>query len=247
MVNEGTIANALVTALAAGAFLFVAREVRRRRLPVDRRALASVLLFGIIAAHLALAALRQVVAYIGAQGGPDLVALEAGIFYVTVLPAAFVVVPLGYMAGYALTGKEESARAAAAFFVLVITFGYGLVVLDGITGPARGYWGSEFVINSLVARGMILAFLTIPAFVAATILIRAGRGEGASARRARIIGIACLVYYTAFTLDALGVEAAWLLPERIAMAGAAFLGYRAYFGAGAPEAGREAALAPDAR
>ena len=240
MAYEGMLANAAVTAFASACFLYVSFVIRRRRVPVEPRALAAALLFGIIGVHLTLAASRQLVAY-GAGGSPAFARLEAPIFYATVLPAALAIVPLSYIAAWALSGREAAARATAGAFIGVIAVGIALVFQGGIEGPDRSYWASEWTIRSLAARVMILVFITLPAFGAGAILLRAGRTGGEAGRRARLVGWACLIYYAAFTFDALGEPGIWLLAERIAMAVAAIIGFRAYF----PRRGSSASGVPD--
>jgi hypothetical protein len=229
MAYEGMLANAAVTAFASGLFLDLAFEVRRRRVRVEPRALAAAILFGVIGLHLALAALRQVVAFASA-GSPAIARLEAPLFFATVIPAALTIVPLAYMATWALTGQERASRLVTGAFLTAATVGTILVFQQGIEGPSVSFWASEWTIVSLPARVMILLVMTIPAFAASAVLMRAGRGRlDAASRRARLVGWSCLVYYAAFTFDALGEPGVWLLVERTAMAIAAIIGWRAYF------------------
>ena len=230
MAYEGILANALITAIASGCFLYVAAEVRRRRVRADSRSLAALLLFGILGVHLAGAALRQVVAFVGA-GDPAVLRVEAAIFYVVVIPATLSIVPLAYMATWALTGRMAVTRAVTAFFLLVCAIAIGSVYVDGITGPDLSFWASEWAIGNPVAKAC-LGLVTLTAFAAGAILIRAGRTlPNDAARRARLIGWSCIIYYAAFVGDALGGPGVWLLAERTVMAVAALIGYRAYFGA----------------
>lgn len=228
MANEGILANALITALAAFGFLYVAIEVRRRRVPAERRAFAAVLFFGILGVHLAGAALRQVVAFVGG-GDPVILRVEVAIFYVVVIPATLSIVPLAYMAAWALTGREGFARMVMAFFLALCAAAIGSVYVDGIVGPHVSFWASEWAIGNPVAK-VCLGIVTLTAFAAGAILIRAGRGQRTDAgRRARLLGWACIIYYAAFVGDALGEPGIWLLVERTLMAVAALIGYRAYF------------------
>jgi hypothetical protein len=67
---------------------------------------------------------------------------------------------------------------------------------------------------------------------------------GEAGRRARLIGWACIIYYAAFVGDALGEPGLWLLAERIVMAAAALVGYKAYFHRGLTTEGRQSVSVP---
>lgn len=234
MAYEGLLANAAITGAAAGGYLYLALELRRRHADSARRTVPAMLLFGIIGVHLSFAAMRQTVAFLS-HTDPSLAPIEAPLFYAAAIPAALAIVPLSFMATYALTGKTALARYVMAAFSAIVAVGFFFIAKDGITGPLHSFWGSEFTINSLVAKAMVFLFMTLPAFGAGVVLIHAGRrGSDAASRRARLVGWAMILYYGAFTLDAIGLEGAWLLAERSAMAVAALIGYRAYF-AHAPE------------
>jgi hypothetical protein len=240
MVNEGIIANALVTALASAGFLYVAAEIRRRRVATEKRALAAVLLFGIIGVHLAGASLRQLVAFAGA-GDPVVQRAEEIIFFIVVVPATLSIVPLAYMATWALTGRELLTRIVTAGFLALSAVGIAAVFADGITGPDLSFWASEWTIDSPLAKP-ILGIITLTAFAGGAILLRAGHGVTSDAgRRARLVGWACIIYYAAFVGDALGEPGVWLLVERTVMAAAAFVGYQAYFYRRPPSAAHQPA------
>lgn len=179
--------------------------------------------------HLAGAALRQVVAY-AATSNPALQAVEEAVFYVVVVPATLSIVPLGYIAAWALTGRERLTQAVAGTLLIVCALGIGAVFIEGIVGPDVSYWASEWAIESRVARAA-LGVITLTAFAAGAILLRGGRGAPSDAgRRAKLIGWSCIIYYAAFLGDALGEPGIMLLIERIVMLVAATIGYRAYFG-----------------
>lgn len=240
MAYEGVLANAAVTAIASAGFLYVAAETRRRRVPREKRAMVSVLFFGIVGVHLAGAALRQVVAFVGA-GDPAFVRAEWILFHVVVIPATLSIVPLAYIAAWALTGREVVARAATAALLLVSCVGIASVYVDGIVGPDLSFWASEWAIGSRSAK-IGLGIITLTAFVAGAVLLRAGRGPPSEAgRRARLLGWSCIIYYAAFVGDALGEPGLWLLIERVAMAVAAFVGYQACFPSRSARAAEDAA------
>ena len=141
------------------------------------------------------------------------------------------------MAAYALSGRDGIALNVTAIFLALASLGMFFVGYEGIEGPLVGYWGTEWNIVSGAAKGLLFVFM-LTALVAGGVLIHASRrAQGEAARRVRLVGITILVYYGAFTFDALGEPNVWLLLERIVMAGAALIGYRAYFPPAAPAAG----------
>lgn len=228
MAYEGMLVNAGVTTFASACFLYVGFAVRRRRAPAGARSTAAMILFVTIGIHLAFAALRQLVAFVGVDS-PAIARFEVPIFYASVIPAGLTIVPLAYIATWALTGREQVSRIVTGAFLAAVATGMMFVFREGIEGPLLSFWASEWTIVSLTARIMIILVMTIPAFIAAAILLHAGAARlNAPARRARLVGWACLLYYAAFTFDALGEPGIWLLVERLAMAVAAVIGWRAY-------------------
>lgn len=234
MAYEGVIVNAGVTAFAGACYAVVAAAVHRRKATREPRARATVAFFAIVSAYLLLAALRQAVAYAG-LANPALVPYERALFLAVTVPAALAILPLVYLTTYVLTGRSRAADAVLGAFSVVCVVGLAFVFGGGIQGPDVTYWGSDWRIESAVAKVMLLVFVTLPAIAASVLLVYEGsKSESRNSRRVRLVGVSCLIYYAAFTADALGLEGVAFIVVRLATAGAALLGYAAYTPRGEP-------------
>lgn len=231
MANEGIVINAGVTLFAGACYLTVAAIVHRRRGREAGRVPSAALYFLIVGACLTLAGLRQATAWAG-QYSPTLAPVDYWIYLAVVPPAALTIVPLSHLTAFAAWGKPRVANLVAGFFTVVCGVGITLAYAGGFTGPEISYWGSEWRINSAAAKVMLVLFITLPAVAASVLLAYTGsKMRGAPGRKLRLIGWACLIYYAAFTLDALGLDGVPLILARLTTAGAALLGYLAYAGA----------------
>ena len=225
MAGEGTLVTVAATLAASGAFAWTAWSARHHR-GEARRAVAS--FFAIAAVFLALAGARQVFAYLS-RGDAAWVAWDRGTFYVLIVPAAFNVLPLVYLGAAAWGWPVRLRRVRLAFFSLAAMVGLALVYLDGLEGPKRSDWGTEWAIVSPVSGALILLVLTLPAVAFAVLLLwKARRLEGFDRKRLARVGIACLVYYIVFTLDAFAAPGPALLVERLVTAAAGAVAASAY-------------------
>lgn len=219
---DGALLNAGATAIAAASFLFAARELWIRR-AVAKTTTASAMFFATVGTFLLLAAARQLA---GLSGNHD---VDRALFMLLLAPAGLAIVPLVYMGVGALTGDVRRARMIAAFFVGVNLVGLGFAYAGGVSGPMFTEWGTEYALNSSVAKIMLIVFLTLPGVAIGAALAWTGRRTaGEDGRRATLVGASCAIYYVVFTIDALALEGWGLIAARVVTAGAALLAYVAY-------------------
>lgn len=218
MVVPGAFVNAAVTAFAAGCYAFVGFRLARRH-----QSKATQLFMGLVALYLFLAALRQVAA------GLENVSADRAIFVALLIPAGFSIVPLMVVVAKIRSEKPALERITMLGFVSAITIGLVFAFLDGITGPTTSDWGTDWRINSPVARALIFLIMLVPGLVASMYLVRVGRSLGSAVgRRATLVGWSCGVFYVVFTADAVGLSGLALVLARLLTALAAMLAYVAY-------------------
>lgn len=229
-----TAAATLVAALAFGA----AAHTTSRAPGGMTRSRSIPLFFAIVACFLLVAALRQFAA-------PFSLTWDRRLILASSIPAAYTILPLAYLAGRILGWRPMHRRLAVMAFAAAGTIGWVFVYIGGVAGPTTSMWGSEWSINSILARAMVLLVLTLPGLgFGALLLFGSTRLEGDDGRRIRLVAAACLVYYGAFTFDAFAAPGPALALERLLTAGAAILALRAYR---PPETDRTARLQAQAR
>lgn len=223
MTLEGAaILNAAATGVAALCFGFVSRELwlRRRTTPST---LAASLFFGSAGIFLTLAAIRQLFGYAGLHE------VDRALFLALIAPAGLAIVPLVFLAVALRTEDVRRAGIVAALFLGLSLVGLAFAYAGGITGPVVSDWGTEYAINSLVAKAMLILLLTLPGVaIGAQLAVSGARAGGPDGRRAKLVGVSCAVYYVVFTIDAFGLEGWALFAARLVTAGAAFVAYAAY-------------------
>ncbi|HEX9816908.1 MAG TPA: hypothetical protein VGB18_08000 [Candidatus Thermoplasmatota archaeon] len=218
MVVLGAFVNAGVTAFAGACYAFVGMRLSRRH-----QSRATQLFMALVALYLVLAALRQVAA------GLENVSADRAIFLALLIPAGYSIVPLMVVVAKIRSEKPGLARLAMYGFLAAITIGLVFAFLGGITGPTTSDWGTDWRLNSPVARALIFLAMLLPGLVASIYLIRVGRKVGAAVgRRATLLGWSCGVFYVVFTADALALSGLALVLARVLTALAATLAYVAY-------------------
>lgn len=221
----GVAANVVATGLAATAYTFAARAAQRRQHDLGRGTGPAAFFFAAIAVFLFLAASRQVAAASGARE------LDVAIYIANVPMAAFAIVPHSYLVAFVRTGSDGTARRVAWLFLLVVTVGIAFAVLGGVTEEPRTDYGTDWALQSAVARILIVAAILLPGLVGSGWLIAMSRrlapGER---RRIRLVGAAALGYFVLFTIDAYGLSGPAFLAARVLTAGTGLVAWGAYRG-----------------
>lgn len=216
MAGEGALVTAAVTLVACAAFGHVAVRVLRdppALSPAPAQLRAEGLLFLLIAATLLPTGLQQLVGYAGMW--PH---LETALYQALHVPVALSMVVLMHVTAKRLAGHRIVAMAAAALYALLGVIGIVALYVAGAQA------GSHEVVS------MVLAFLALPAMTATGLLVLAAlQVGGVQARRIRMASLSAAVFYTAFTMDAVGASGFGLFAVRCVMVGAAVLAYGAYF------------------
>lgn len=218
MVVPGAFVNAAVTAFAAACYGFVGLRLVRRG-----HARATSVFLGIVALYLFLAAIRQIAAAV------ENVEVDRTVFLVLLVPAAYTIAPLMVVAGRLASDNPNLARGLMVASLLASTVGLGFAFAGGITGPTTSAWGTDWRLNSAVARGLLLFVILLPGLVTSAYLVRVGRRVSAApGRRAVLLGWSCGVFFVVFTADALALSGLSLVLARLITALAALLAYTAY-------------------
>lgn len=232
MALDGALVNAAATGLAAACYLFAGVEVyvQKRRERQSQAAAAFLLVVGTL---LALGSARQVAASQGMQQA------DLAIFYVSVVPAALAIVPLAHLTTQLLSGSRRLADLVAAAFAAAAVTALGFAYAAGFGGPYESEWGTDWTLESAVARVITFFGLTVPGIVAAGLIVASGlHAGGPQGQRAALLGLSCGIYYGAFTADAFGLSGLALIVSRLLIATAAIVAYAAY---GRPVPGAEPA------
>jgi len=218
MVVAGAFVNAVVTAAASACYGFVALRLLRRR-----HAFSTPLFLGTVSVFLLLAALRQVAA------GLEHVEWDRTLFLILLVPAGYSIVPLMVVVGRIASERETFARQLLVAFGLAVTIGLVFAYQGGITGPVTSAWGTDWRLNSAIARALLFFIMLLPGLIAGVYLVRVGRRlQSVTGRRSTLLGWSCGVYYVVFTADALGLAGLALVGARLVTAAAAILAYAAY-------------------
>jgi hypothetical protein len=225
----GILANALATGLAAVAYGAAAFAAQRRQARLGRGTGSAPALFDIIAVYLAIAALRQVAAWLS-QKDPALVEADRILYLVVLVPAAVVIVPHVHLVSLVVWGRRPLARTLALAFLAVVAVGLAFAYAGGIDGPTTSAYGTDWSMRSVVTQVILVAAIMLPGLVgSAALVVLARRMQDADdRRRVRLIGWSCLVYFAVFTADAFGLAGIPLLAARLATAGTGLLAWLAY-------------------
>lgn len=140
-------------------------------------------------------------------------------------PVGFALAPLMRVTARRLGAARPLPDVAGAVFALVALIGLASLYTDGFTrGP--GEWAAPVA----VMQSMLVGFVALPSLVASSLLVLAAlRSRGLGARRVRLFSLCATVFFTAFTMDALGANALAAPVLRAAMLGAPLLAYLAFF------------------
>jgi hypothetical protein len=223
----GILANAAATGIAAVAYAGAALAAQQRRRRVGQ-ATAVPALFATIAAYLAIAALRQVAAWLSAEDA-SWVAVDRALYLAVIVPAAFVIVPHVHVVSLVRWGRPRRSRVLAVAFFAVVVVGLVFAYLGGLDGPIRSDYGTDWSMRSPVTKVLLVLAIMLPGLVgSAGLVLMARRLDGESRRRVRLIGWSCLAYFAVFTLDAFGLAGIPLLAARLTTAGTGVLAWMAY-------------------
>lgn len=224
----GIVANAATTALAAAAYGAAAVAALRRQRQLGLPASAAPVLFGAIAAYLALAALRQVAAALATRDA-SWTDVDRGIYLAVIVPAALVIVPHVYLVSLVRWGSPRRSRILAAAFFAVVLVGLAFAYLGGVEGPVESDYGTDWTLQSPVTKVLLLVAIMLPGLLGSGALVWMARGsDSVGRRRVGLIGWAGLVYFGVFTLDAFGLSGLALLAARLATAGTGIAVWIAY-------------------
>ena len=219
----GIAANVAATGVAAAAYAFAARAAQRRQRDLGRAAGPATLFFAVIAAFLLLAAARQVAAAFGQER------LDLAIYLANVPVAAFVIVPHSYLVAFLRTGSRRLAGNVAFGFLAVVAVGVSFALSGGVHGEPRTDFGSDWSLDSPIARILIVVAILLPGLAGSAWLVAlAGRLEEAERRRIRLVGGAALGYFVLFTIDAYGLSGPAFLAARVLTAATGVVAWWAY-------------------
>lgn len=236
----GIAANAAVTALAALAYGAAALAAQRRQWRLGHSTSAAPLLFGTITFYLAVAAMRQLAAWLS-EGDAAWVDVDRFLFLVVIVPAAVVIAPHVHLVSLVGWGRPALSRALALGFLAVVLVGIAFAYIEGIDGPVASDYGTDWTLRSPVTKVVLLVAIMLPGLVGSAALVwMARRLDAAGRRRVGFIGVSCLVYFLVFTLDAFGLAGIPLLAARLATAGTGILAWLAY----GPRREQESVYAP---
>ncbi len=214
-------ATGLLGIAAAAAFGALGFRIIRRA--ADVRAMGSVFL--LIATTLALHAVGTLT-MVFSQGSDTLV--SAALQQVAYVTAALSMVPLMGITARQLSKSRWLAFAASGFFLALALIGVSWLYTAGYT--TTPHLGTPWAVPQETATSMLLAFIAMPALTAAGLLVFAAhKTRGNDGRRMRLASLATSLFFTAFTMDAIGAASITAPALRFVMTGAAVLGFAAFF------------------
>lgn len=218
----GVYANIALTVLASAAYAAAAVAAQRRQGRLGRKWGPAPGFLGTIAAFLLVAAARQV-------AGLASPVWDLRIFLVNVPLAAAVIVPHAYLVTLVRTGSDRRAAHVAMVFGALVAVGVVAAWLGGTTEEPDTAYGTDWALQSALARVLIIVAILLPGLVGSAWLIgMARRLPGRERRRVRLLGWAALGYFVAFTIDAFGVSGPLFLTLRAITAGTGVLAWWAY-------------------
>lgn len=218
----GVYANIGVTLLASAAYGAAAVAAQRRQGRFGRKWGPAAGFLGTIAAFLLVAATRQVLGLASS-------AWDLRVFLLNVPIAAAVIVPHAYLVTLVRTGSDRRAAHVALLFGAVVAVGIVAAWLGGATPEPDAAYGTDWALESAVARILIIVAILLPGLVgSAWLVVLARRLPGPERRRITLIGWAALGYFVAFTIDAYGVSGPLFLALRAITAGTGVVAWWAY-------------------
>lgn len=224
----GILANAAATGIAAAAYGAAALAAQRRQWRLGHSTSAAPLLFATITFYLAVAAMRQVAAWLSA-GDAAWVGVDRFLFFIVIVPAAVVIAPHVHLVSLVAWGRPALSRGLSIGFLGVVLVGVAFAYIEGIDGPVTSDYGTDWTLRSAVTRVVLLVAIMVPGLVGSAALVwMARRLDAEGRRRVGFIGWSCLVYFLVFTADAFGLAGIPLLAARLATAGTGILAWRAY-------------------
>jgi len=99
--------------------------------------------------------IRMVAAYIGKP------AIDTMMYNVSVIPFAFISVPLVFFITYVMVGKENISRSISFIFAIFGIIYLGFFYSSGAIGPIVMKWSSIFIVNSEIAIQIYLMGLFV--------------------------------------------------------------------------------------
>lgn len=219
----GVYANVAVTAAASAAYALATAAALRRQGTLGKAAGPAPWFFGLIAAFLLLAALRQVAAAAGSE------IWDLRVYFVNIPVAASAIVPHAYLVTLVRTGSARRAGLVAAGFAAVVLVGVVFSFLGGVTQEPRTGYGTDWSLDSAVARVLIVLAILLPGLAGSGWLVHLSRRlHDGERRRIALIGWSALAYFALFTLDAYGLSGPLFLTARVLTAGTGLLAWWAY-------------------
>lgn len=235
----GALATAAATGIAAAAYAAAAIAAQRRQWRLGRSTSAAPLLFGTITFYLAVAAMRQVAAWLS-EGDAAWVDVDRFLFLVVIVPAAAVIAPHVHLVSLVAWGRPRLSRDVSAAFLALVVVALAFAYIGGVDGPLTSPYGTDWALRSPVTKALLLLVIMLPGLIGSAALVwMARRLDAEGRRRVGFIGWSCLVYFLVFTLDAFGLAGLPLLGARLATAATGLLAWLAY-------RPRESAAAPAA-
>lgn len=217
------VANVVATGLASGAYALAARAAQRRQRDLGRSTGPAAIFFAVVATFLLLASARQVAAAAGAHD------LDVAIYLANVPVAALAIVPHAYLVALVRTGDPARAGQVGLFFTVAVATGAIFALVGGITEEPRTDYGTDYSIDSAVARALVAVIILLPGLAGSGWLVASsGRVPESERLRIRLVGWATLGYFVLFTVDAYGLSGPLLLADRVLTAGTGLLAAWAY-------------------
>lgn len=230
----GILANVTVTLLASLAYLAAARSAQGKQRSQGRRTGPAPLFFALVSIYLALAAGRQIAAELGSP------AWDLRIYLLNIPFAALAIIPHAYLVVQVQTGSDRRAGQVALALLLLIAWGVAAALLGDVTPQPRTDYGTDWQLQSLTARILIVVVILLPGLVGSGWLVHLSRRlVGPERRRIRLIGWASLGYFVLFTLDAYGMSGPAFLAARVLTAGTGLLAWFAVHSPGTPRKARD--------
>lgn len=228
MANEGALVNGLMLVLSAGTFflsVYLERHSWKGSLSATTIGLSTV--FWILAGALTFfMGVRQIFAYFGLYG------LDKTAFYLAGIPGSIIAAPVIGIVVYILSGSAKKASAASILVAILAAVSVLLSATEGISGPNVTYWGTQYDLNSELAKAIILFGLFIPGVVASSILLIFSKFSGSGRVEESLFysSLSMLLLMGSISLDTIvgGFNAILLMFFRLLVFVSALLAFRAY-------------------
>jgi hypothetical protein len=221
---EGAIVNGLIILVGALACAFVSAKVYREKTEKKEAPVIS-FFFMFVSIYLGLVGIRQFFAYAGRFD------IDAMLFFALAPFFSFSAVPLMYMAIYILSGSKKIAVVVSTMVAAAAVVGLAFLYIKGITPIPMTEWGSDYEINSIVTRMLVLFVYLLCGIFSSIVFLWSGRKCDDPHVRYRLImvGSSCLIFFIVSTVDAFGEEGVAMMGIRAITAVSALIMYMAYF------------------